>query len=86
MRDDNQHFLNNDVVLALQIAVPVAFMDMIAALAPAARLTAISFLELRLDDWVPILCAIWVLFVLNCGPFGTSRPPWNASKGVNRCR
>lgn len=86
-KDNSQRLLTNDLVLlAVEIGVPVACVNVIDALTAATHLSAISLLKLPFGDWVAILCALWVLVVLNCGPFVVPSARGDRAKGADRCR
>lgn len=86
-KENSQRLLDNDLVLlALQVGVPVAFINIIGFISAATRISAISILKLPIGDWAPILCALWVLLVLNCGPFVVPCAGQNRARGANRCR
>ena len=87
IKDNSEPLLNNDLVLlALQIGVPVAFINVIADLTATTHLLTISFLKLPFGDWIPILCALWVLLVLHRGPFVVRSARGDRTKGAHRCR
>ena len=56
-------------LLLLEIAIPVSLANLVEALTMAGYLPEFSLLEVPLYWWAVAGCAVWVLVVLNCGPF-----------------
>lgn len=57
---------NQLLLLVSEIALPVALVDLVDGLGPT---TARSILGIPFCHWSSVMCAIWSLLVLNCGPF-----------------
>ena len=61
------------VLLALEIAVPVGAVNLIAGVMSAGRGTALSIVRIPFYDWGSVGCAVWAFVVLNRGPFKVAR-------------
>jgi len=61
--------LGGMVLLVLEVVIPVALANLIEALTIAGYLPELSLLDLPLYAWALAASAVWVLVVLNCGPF-----------------
>ena len=61
--------LGGMVLLVLEVVIPVALANLIEALTIAGYLPELSLLDLPLYAWALAACAVWVLVVLNWGPF-----------------
>ena len=57
------------VMLVLEVVIPVVLANFIDALTIVGYLPELSFLDLPLYAWALAACAVWILVVLNCGPF-----------------
>lgn len=71
--------LGGMVLLVLEVVIPVALANLIEALTIAGYLPELSLLDLPLYVWALAASAVWVLVVLNCGPFlapGRSEGEW----------
>lgn len=81
---NRNRFLQSDLLLALEIAVPVGGVNLIGGVMRPGPLLALSVFRIPFYDWATVVCAVWVLVVMNCGPFVAPRTRRN--KGVGRCR
>lgn len=61
------------VLLGLEIGVPVGVVDLIDGALLAGRISTLSIFRIPLYDWATVGCAVWVLLVLNRGPFEIAR-------------
>ena len=61
--------LGGMVLLVLEVVIPVALANLIEALTIAGYLPETALLDLPLYAWALAACAVWILVVLNCGPF-----------------
>lgn len=66
--------LSDLAVLAIEIAVPVAFVNLVGVLTMMGWLSAFSILNIPVYDWSPVVCAVWVLLVLHYGPLFAPKP------------
>ena len=71
----NRHrLLHGDLVLlAVEVAAPVGVVNLIGGVMLAGRLSALSIVRIPFYDWASAGCAVWVLLVLNHGPFRVGR-------------
>lgn len=74
----------SDLLLALEIAIPVGGVNLIGGAIRPGQLLALSVFRIPFYDWATVVCAVWVLVVMNCGPFVA--PSTRRNKGVGRCR
>lgn len=75
------HFLQSDLLLlAVQIAVPIGVVDLIGGAMRAGLLSAFSIFRIPFYDWASVGCAVWVLLVLNRGPFAVPRSSKNRTE------
>lgn len=68
------------VLLGLEIAIPVGVVDLIDGAMLAGRVSAVSIFRIPLYDWATFGCAVWVLLVLNRGPFAVPRSSKNRAE------
>jgi hypothetical protein len=61
--------LGGMTVLVLEVVVPVALANLVEALTILGNLPEFSVFSLPLYGWAMAGSAVWVLVVLNCGPF-----------------
>jgi hypothetical protein len=66
--------LSDLAVLAIEIAVPLAFVNLVGALTMMGWRSAFSILNIPVYDWSPVVCAVWVLLVLHYGPLFAPKP------------
>ena len=59
---NGNRLLQSDLLLALQIAVPMGVVDLIGGGGP---LSALSIFSVPFFDWAAIVRAVWALLVLN---------------------
>jgi hypothetical protein len=71
---NGNRLLQSDLLLALQIAVPVAVVDLIGGGVPH---SALSIFSVPFYDWASGVCAVWALLVLNRK---------SKSRGTKQCR
>lgn len=76
-------FLGSDLLLALEIALPIGGVNVIGGVIRPGPLLAFSVFRVPFSDWATVVCAVWVLVVLNCGPFVAPRTHRN--EGGRRC-
>ena len=72
---NNRHrIVRSDLVLlVLEVAVPIAVVNLIAGLMSAGRVSALSVVRIPFYDWATAGCAVWALLVLNRGPLKVAR-------------
>jgi len=81
---NRNRFLQSDLLLALEIAVPVGGVNLIGRVMRPGPLLAFSVFRIPFYDWATVVCAFWVVVVMNCGPLVAPRIRRN--KEVGRCR
>ena len=65
----NKLLLGDLILFAFEIGFPVMLLGLTGVFMLAAPVSVPSILNVPFYDWSTILCAAWVLLVLNGGPF-----------------
>ena len=84
-RRRNKPGLSDLAVLAIEIAVPVAFVNLVGVLTMMGWLSPLSILNIPVYDWSPVVCAVWMLLVLHYGSLLAPKPE-RERNGVERWR